>query len=292
MMGKKKKKSAGGGAGEKTSANRDRELAELMRHISPVMMEQAMGQMFGRTAAATPKTRAQEFYYRAMEAPNHALRMECIEEALLLDPENVDALLVKAEQTLAGEELIAEERRIVSLGEQQLRKQGLAGHRGHYWGIHETRPYMRARLQLAESLWVNGHEKEAISEYEALLELNPNDNQGNRDPLLGAYLATDTLDGARRLLKQYEDDASAIFAWGLVLERFLSGDETGARKALTEARKTNCHVESYLLGQKQMPDQLPGYFGFGDENEAIVCANLMGTAWRRHLAAVTWLMGK
>ena len=48
---------------------------------------------------------------------------------------------------------------------------------------------MRARLNLAGLLRAVGLEQDAITHFEALLELNPNDNQGVRDLLLGSYLA-------------------------------------------------------------------------------------------------------
>lgn len=40
---------------------------------------------------------------------------------------------------------------------------------------------------------------EAIKHYEKMLALNPNDNQGVRDPLLGLHLATDNLEKTQEL---------------------------------------------------------------------------------------------
>ena len=72
---------------------------------------------------------------------------------------------------------------------------------------------------------------DAIHVYERMLQLNPNDNQGVRDPLLGLYLTAGDLKGAGALLNKYENDALANFAWGRVLERFLSDDHAGAKAA-------------------------------------------------------------
>ena len=131
--------------------------------------------------------------------------------------------------------------------------------------------------------------EEAIEEYEALLDLNPNDNQGLRYHLLGLYLLADNLDGVRRLFQAFEDEGTAMFAWALVLERFLADDEDGAAKALKEARKSNKHVEAYVAGRKRMPEDCPDFFGFGDENEAIICAEAIGAAWQQNPPAVAWL---
>ena len=128
-----------------------------------------------------------------------------------------------------------------------------------------------------------------IGHYEEMLRINPNDNQGLRYPLLGLYLLADNLEGVRRLFKEFDDEGSAVFAWSLVLERHLSGDESGAAKALKEARKCNKHAEKYLTGKKAMPKKLPPYYGIGDENEALVCADSIGEAWKRYPKAVEWL---
>jgi len=61
-----------------------------------------------------------------------------------------------------------------------------------------------------------GKTREAAEEFEAMIELNPNDNQGLRDYLLGLYLALSQLDRAASLFRQYEEDSSAVFAWGRV----------------------------------------------------------------------------
>jgi hypothetical protein len=65
-----------------------------------------------------------------------------------------------------------------------------------------------------------GRTRKAIGHYQALLELNPDDNQGARYPLLGCYLTHREMTLAEGLLQQYEGDAMATFAWGRVLERF------------------------------------------------------------------------
>jgi tetratricopeptide (TPR) repeat protein len=149
---------------------------------------------------------------------------------------------------------------------------------------------MRALAQLAGLLRGVGLNLEAIKHYEDMLALNPNDNQGVRDPLLGLYLGTGNLEGARKLLKKYERDSSANFAWARVLERFLSGDLAGAAAALKTARKANRFVELYLSGQKGIPKQMPDMYSPGSDEEAILVLDNMSFAWAEHKEAVLWLM--
>ena len=134
-----------------------------------------------------------------------------------------------------------------------------------------------------------GRIDDAITHYEALLELNPNDNQGLRYFLLAHYLARGDLDGARRLFDQYDDEGSAAFQWSRILERHISGDEAKAVTLLAEARKDNAFVEPYLTGKKRLPRSLPDYYSPGDESEAMHVAVNLRPAWMGHRASLAWL---
>ena len=195
-------------------------------------------------------------------------RETCREQIALLEQ-----AVAAAERTLGGPSFFAE-------------------NQGQFWGVLETRPYMRARAALADLLRDQGRLAEAIGHYEALLTLNPNDNQGLRDVLLGCYFQADNLAGVRRLLEQYEEDSRSIFGYSRVLKRFLANDLAGAAQARQEARERNRHVEAYLTGKKKLPRVLPAYYSFGDENEAIACAIYLVEAWKRQPQAVSWLKGQ
>jgi len=103
------------------------------------------------------------------------------------------------------------------------------------------------------------------------------------------YLEARRLDDVAALFERYEEEYSAIFAWGRVLERYLAGDEAGASSALTIARTVNPFVEPLLTGRKRMPRRKPEYYGMGDENEAIICVDSIGAGWKSAPDAVTWL---
>ena len=76
----------------------------------------------------------------------------------------------------------------MAAGERALGAQAFEEDVGHFWGLLETRPYMRARAGLAASLWTAGDEVEAVEHYQDMLRLNPGDNQGHRYVLLGCLL--------------------------------------------------------------------------------------------------------
>jgi len=240
--------------------------------------------------ALTLKDEAQDLAFDAMEAESEAQAMKLAKRALRKDADCVDALVVLAGiESDSPRKLIAGLQKAVAAGERSLGAEFIAESKGHFWSIIETRPYMRALEQLAGLLRAEGINLDAIRHYETMLALNPNDNQGVRDPLLGLYLATDNLDAAQKLLQRYENDSMANFAWGRVLERFLAGDLPGASAALTKARKANRFVELYLSGKKAPPKRLPEMYGPGSDEEAILCVDNLAAAWAAHENGVFWL---
>lgn len=241
----------------------------------------------------SPRRRAQELVYDAWEAPDRKTEVRLAREALRLDPRCVDALHILAEAPgRRDEEQIAELRRIVQIAEADLGVQGVKEWRGHFWGVLATRPYMRVRAHLGEVLRDTGRLREAIREFQGMLRLNPNDNQGVRYELLGCYLAEGRLANARGVLRRYGNESSAVFAWSEVLLRWLVSDEAGARRALVRARAINPSVAKYLTGRKKPPRHSPDLYSPGGESEAIICVHEIGLAWERHPDAVHWLRAR
>ena len=175
-------------------------------------------------------------------------------KALEISPDCADAYVLLAEHAQTAEEARKLYEQGVAAGERALGKQAFEEYAGHFWGILETRPYMRAREGLAQCLWEAGRREEAAEHYQEMLRLNPNDNQGVRYSLATLLLDMDRDEDLRRLLAEYEDDASAEWAYTRALLAFREGGESAqANKLLTQAMKVNKHVPAYLLGHKQLP---------------------------------------
>jgi tetratricopeptide (TPR) repeat protein len=237
-----------------------------------------------------PKWRAQEIAYHAMGATSAPEAAMLARQALGLDPDCVDALCILAHSTCASEmECIAKLRAAVDLAERALGQKFIDENRGHFWSIMETRPYMRARLDLGMQLIEAGGAEEGITHLQALLDLNPNDNQGVRELLLPMFLLFEDLVRARELLARYPDEYTAIFNWGRTLERYLSGDLRDAQRCLAKARFQNPRVEKYLTGKRAEPRNLPASYSPGQESEARHCAFFLAVPWRLHPTAVQWL---
>ncbi len=260
------------------------ELKAFLDQLTGHRVEDVLGPADG------PEDDAQELTLRAMQTSDPVEADTLAGRALELDPFSVDALSIRAQvQSKSREELVDALRRILDIGKDAMGENFFRESCGRFWGIIETRPFMRAKCLLAQQLQIIGREDETITEREEMLKLNPNDNQGIRLALLGLYLATGRLEEAKRLLEMFDGDSSTVFAWGKVLERHLAGEVRGAESALAAARETNPFVEAFLTGDEDMPAEQPGYFTPGDEVDAHVCALALADAWRRHPDALEWL---
>ncbi len=241
-----------------------------------------------KKAPKTDKGRAQQLVYEAMEAPMNR-RSKLAREALTLDPNCVDAYVILAEDANTDEEAMMLADKGMKAGEKELGKAFFKENKGHFWGLLETRPYMRAKAAYADAIRQLGYTIVAIREYEELLELNPNDNQGIRYILFGAYLEEGKLEAAERLLKDYEEPTANGLYNKLLLELYKNGFSANAAKLLKEAKRANPHVIPFLSGKKRIPMYLPEGYRFGDESEAIIYADEHFQLWDKIEGLQKWL---
>ena len=232
---------------------------------------------------------------RAQDLAFEAIGAEAIEgqrlarQAVALDPDCVDALVVLAMGEKRESKRIAMLQMAVKAGEKRLGKEFFEENGKRFWGLLETRPYIRARYQLAIGLIYNFRVQEGMEHLEAMLDLNPDDNLGLREELLAAYLVGDNVEAALDLVERFDDDESAFFEWGRVLIYYLSREFDEASAALARARRANKHVEKYLVSKKEPPEEEPIEFTVGRDSEAQYCAFHLAFPWSFHSAAWVWV---
>jgi tetratricopeptide (TPR) repeat protein len=218
-------------------------------------------------------------------------RVRLARKALLVSEDCADAYVLLAEEianTLGEARTFYEQG--VAAGERAIGSQVFEEDVGHFWGITETRPYMRARAGLAMVLWRMGELQQAIEHYENLLRLNPNDNQGIRYLLAPLYLEVGADDKLEVLLDEHKDEISADLLYTRALWTFRrEGPSKRATAALRTAIRQNPFVPAYLLGEKQLPQKLPDHVGRGDEDEAISYASMSRRLWSDNQEAMDWL---
>src|SRR5436190_8668652 len=192
--------------------------------------------------------------YEAFETQG-ARRVALAREALAISPDCADAYLLLGEETASS---LEEARELleqgVAAGERALGPEPFEGDVGYFWGLIETRPYMRARAALAETLWALGRREEAVEHDRELLRLNPNDNQGVRYQQAEYLLALERFRELDALFAAYEDDAAAAFAYTRALAAFRrQGDTPEAKRLLAEAREQNPHAPAHPSCSKRLP---------------------------------------
>lgn len=243
--------------------------------------------------AQAPEEQAQALIDQAWEARTQRQAAALARRALEIFPDCADAynVLAGAEARSAEDALVLYEHG-VDAGRRSLGNAFFDEHRGHFWGMIETRPYLRARRGLADCLWALGRKRESITHCEALLELSPDDNQGIRHGLLSRYLALGNDMGAARLFRDYPHDASAAFLWSRVLLDLRRGDQVAATEHLVLAMHGNPHVAGFFAGKRKPPARLPAHYSPGDRNEAALYIANFAEAWLASADAMDWLTGQ
>ena len=167
---------------------------------------------------------------------------------------------------------------------------GIERYAGRFWATPQTRSYMRALWGLAASLWRVGRPDEAIGCYQRMLHLNRDDNQGVRYLLMVYLMQQQRYDQVEVLYKRYVGDPMAAWAYTRAwLDFRAGGDCPAARDGLKRAVKVNALVPAYLTGKKKIPNELPGLYGIGNENEAVLYARDYLGVWNGCEGAVRWL---
>jgi len=132
-------------------------------------------------------------------------------KALKADPYCLDAEMIIATAKAGNmEELKKNIEKVICKGEEQLAKKNISKEEdaGHFYGIFETRPYMRVRKEYLDLLIAQGRYRHAIREAEELIRLNENDNLGVRYRLMALYSYFEEADSVNSLLDRYPEESA------------------------------------------------------------------------------------
>jgi len=245
---------------------------------------------FWDTQPETASEKAQQLAYDAWEAPSFEEEVALAKQALEIDPGCADAYKILADNEDNGEQRIGLYRQAVAAGKKSLNPKTFKNDVGHFWGIFETRPYMRALFGLATTLWEEGERGEAVKHARELLRLNPNDNQGVRDVVVPWLLEMGDDGVAQKILGDYPGDVGAMHAYAMALVSFRQkGDIEPVRRLVRKAIESNVYMPGYLTGALDYPDDIPDMFQLESKDEAIIGADQQLMAWLELPRALTML---
>lgn len=240
------------------------------------------------TRELTIQEQAQDLVFAAYSLPPGKAWENAI-KALQLDPDCIEAYELLGQLEPVPQTAIAFYERGIAIGRQIFGGRFLKENKGYFWGIHETRPFMRCLFDYSECLYNMDKVKECVAVMEEMIELNPSDNQGVRDLLLLYLIQLDERKKFERYAKQYDDDGMAYALFNRALFAFKTeGECEYANQKLKEAIKENKYVAAKLLAKKRVRE-LPAAYGFGSVEEANYYAAYAQPIWQQTEGALEWL---
>lgn len=217
----------------------------------------------------TPLDDAYEILEEAQNARNEKEAIKLAKKAYEKSPECFDAILfqcdleengIKRMKLLEGG-LEVEKNRLIK--EKYFDKENI----GHFYGIFETRSYIRGLVVKAEYLLEEGKLRQAESICKEVLRLNENDNMGARYLLMAIFATLEEENDMLKLYKKYpEEDLEMLFP--LFALYYKIGNDKKALEYLNRANKCNSNFVKFFNGTiKESGKVKPGYYSRGDSSE-------------------------
>lgn len=214
------------------------------------------------------KVEAYELLEKAKEAKSEKEEIKLVKKALEVDPDCVEAKIILAvnqddfmmvyhdlEQALEEEKV-----RLQKLG--FFAKENI----GHFYGIFETREYIKAMNSLARIYANDGLIGKAIKLAKEILRLNENDNTGVRYLLMGLYAYMEDYSSMKKLYNKYSEE-NLFMLVPFMIYYFKQAKYDEAEKYLDRIKKVNKNFVSYFENMEDYDDDLPPYYSIGDISE-------------------------
>lgn len=216
------------------------------------------------------------------EAYDETIKSKAIKlakQALEINPNNIDAenfitkfetntikKLGRYKETLEKEQVRLEKENIFN-------KENI----GIFWGLIETRPYMRTKHSYMLTLMELGRYTQAIEQGEELLKLCENDNQGIRYLIMGLYTVLERFEECEKIYNSYLED-SIFMLFPLSIMYYKKGDYRICKKILKKIQENNKYLLDYLIGSKKLTKtkieeiEIDGTYSWESEAEAYFVA--------------------
>ena len=220
----------------------------------------------------TPLDDAYEILEEAQNARNEKEAIKLAKKAYEKSSECFDAILFQCDleengikrMKLLDDGLEFEKNRLTK--EKYFDKENI----GHFYGIFETRPYIRGLVIKIEYLLEEGKLRQAANVCKEVLRLNENDNLGARYLLMAIYATLEEEKDMLDLYKKYpEEDLEMLFP--LFAIYYKTGNDKKAKDYLNRIDKCNSNFVKYFKGIiKQSEKVRPGYYSRGDSSETFM----------------------
>lgn len=211
---------------------------------------------------------------KAQNAITEKKALKLAKEAYEFCPACFDALLFQVnleEDPLKRDELLAEG---LAKEKERLQKEGFFDKDsiGIFYGIFETRPYIRGLYLRTTNLLDDGKYTQGIESCKEILKLNNNDNTGVRYLLMATYALLENEKEALKLYKQYpEENLEMLFP--LFALYYKLGNDEKAHQYLDKIFKINPYFVTFLENSYdddlEDDDLIPGCYSVGRSSEVL-----------------------
>lgn len=220
----------------------------------------------------TPLDDANELLEKAENAKSKKQAIKYAKEAYEVCPDCFDAILFQVnleddpikKTKMLDEGLKHEKTRLEK--EKYFQKDNI----GHFYGIFETRPYIRGLYAKAHFYALEGKMKQARDICKEILRLNENDNTGARYLLMATYACLEEEGDMLKLHKKYQEETLEMLL-PLYILYFKRDNQKRAQMYLDKVNKANPNFVKFFKGtMKANPNVTPGYYSVGDSSEVMM----------------------
>ena len=207
-----------------------------------------------RQVTAANAESADDYVELAERTDSEKKALEYARKALELDPDNLDAERIAASAGAKDPMQTLENlRQAVIHGTAVMKSEGFMTKEyiGDFWGMVETRPYMRLRMEYVQTLIEIGMYRKAAEECEDMIRLCTNDNLGMRYTLMYLYAYLEDERAALSLHKKYsgEEETQMLLPLSVLYFKLYQLDK--ARDYLNRLAKANKDTKKFFRAVRQ-----------------------------------------
>lgn len=271
---------------------------DLTEEETEKKISEFMAEYNAKMQAGEPVEKDQWYYLDlAMDAEDEKVARKHAQRALSIDPYCTDAELLLINLMNAPlEDIKKKYEKLIEKTEEHLREEGYFEEDciGDFYGILETRPYMRALGEYLDLLTGLGKYRMAEATAQKMIRLNENDNMGARYRLMFIYALMEDTEAAEKLYEEYPEE-NTFMLLPLVLLYYKKDDYTKARRYLKLAARKNPDLKKMMkeeLTEEYMEEQItpegyiPNTIGeimqFFEEADFLVESSKGAVLWLEH----------
>lgn len=212
-----------------------------MNDLIQEFMEQYNSNLPGEITEETAET-TDDYLELAENSNSKEQALKFAKKAVQLDQDNLDAKKMVEEITTEHPyEMVGKYQKLIEYGKTVMDKKGYMNEDsiGDYWGISETRPFIRLYSSYLDLLVNCGMMRMATTVGEEIIRYNTNDNLGIRYILMHVYAYLEDEKSMLALYKKYDEHDESQMLLPISIIYYKLGDFEKAAEYLRRLTKTN-----------------------------------------------------